>query len=180
MRGFLDKLVTGRTGAATMIAAIEAWKNFASAAAQHDDASLLLLDWRGSPPPRELCTTCCPENLCLGREFIEQWATHAGFDDVTIGQIVVACDEAVSNIFRHGYDKNPGPLKFQAELAGDSLLIRILDEAKPVDVSQIKARELSDLRPGGLGTFIMAQVFDEVKYEPQAIGTMLTLQKRLP
>ena len=53
-------------------------------------------------------------------------------------------------------------------------------EAKPVDASKIKCRELSELRPGGLGTFIIGQVFDEVKYEPAGRGTMLTLRKHLP
>jgi anti-sigma regulatory factor (Ser/Thr protein kinase) len=55
-----------------------------------------------------------------------------------------------------------------------------VDNAKPIDLSKVKGRELSDLRPGGLGTVIMAQVFDEVNYEPLAHGTAVTLRKRLP
>ena len=124
--------------------------------------------------------TCCPETLCSGRAFIEQWAAYAGYDDLTRGQIVLACDEAVSNIFRHAYGKHPGPLRLAAAVGPDTLTIQIRDEAKPVDPSQIKSRPLADLQPGGLGTFIMSKIFDEVTYEPHTVGTTLTLRKRLP
>jgi len=116
----------------------------------------------------------------MGREFVEQWAVYAGYDDVAVGRIVLACDEAASNVFRHGYDQKPGPLSYHAEISDDRLTIQIIDEAKPVDASKIKCRELSELRPGGLGTFIIGQVFDEVKYEPAGKGTVLTLRKHLP
>jgi anti-sigma regulatory factor (Ser/Thr protein kinase) len=39
---------------------------------------------------------------------------------------------------------------------------------------------LDDLRPGGLGTVLLQNVFKEVRYEPQAHGTRLTLRKALP
>ncbi len=178
--GFLHKLPTGLTGGKTMTTAIEAWRTFVGAAHQHDDASLLLLDWRGLPPSRELVMTCCPETLCSGRAFIEQWATYAGYDDLARGQIVLACDEAVSNIFRHAYGTHPGPLRLAAEVGSATFTIQIRDQAKPVDPGQVKGRSLADLRPGGLGTFIMSQVFDEVNYEPQSAGTTLTLRKGLP
>jgi anti-sigma regulatory factor (Ser/Thr protein kinase) len=116
----------------------------------------------------------------LGREFVEKWAIFAGYDDVTVGKIVLACDEAVTNIFNHGYERKPGPLKYHAGIEKSSLSLQISDQAKSVDGSEIKGRPLSELRPGGLGTFIMSQVFDEVNYEPQTIGTTLILRKALP
>jgi anti-sigma regulatory factor (Ser/Thr protein kinase) len=116
----------------------------------------------------------------MGREFVEQWAVYAGYDDVTVGRIVMACDEAASNVFRHGYAEKSGPLKYHAEVTDDNLAIQIIDEAKSFDASKIKCRELSDLRPGGLGTFIIGQVFEDVKYEPTGRGTILTLRKHLP
>ena len=111
---------------------------------------------------------------------MEKWAAFSGYDDVTIGQIVLACDEATTNVLRHGYEKTPGPLSYRAGVDDGWLTIQIVDDAKPVDLSKLQGRELSDLRPGGLGTFIMTQVFDEVKYEPLTIGTSLTLRKKLP
>ncbi len=178
--GFLQSLPVDQAGARSLDPALSAWKRFVNSAPQHDDVSLLLLDWRGQPPPATLNLLCCLENLARGRHFIEQWAEFAGYDDESIGKIVLACDEAATNVFRHGYDKTPGPLTYHAKVDEQSLTIQIIDQAPPVDPTAMKGRELSDLRPGGLGTFIMANVFDEVNYEPLSAGTSLTLRKRLP
>ena len=180
LQRFLASLPKSKTAAQTLAEAVAAWHTFTGSAPQHDDASLLLLGWRGPRPPADLETQCCLENLQLGRDFAERWAAFAGYDDAAIGQIVLACDEAVTNIFRHGYEESPGPLSFHAEMNEANLTFQIVDKAKPVDPSKLKGRELSDLRPGGLGTFIMSHVFDDVKYDPLPQGTSLTLQKKLP
>jgi phosphoserine phosphatase RsbU/P len=159
---------------------VAVWQSFVNFAPHHDDASLLLLEWRGRQPDASLEMLCSAENLCRGREFIERWALFAGFDDTTVGQIVLACDEAASNVFRHGYDQHPGPLTFHAKVDDNFLTIRITDQARPVDPEKLKGRDLADLRPGGLGTFIIAHVFDAVEYQPLALGTSLTLRKKLP
>jgi phosphoserine phosphatase RsbU/P len=177
---FQESLVPSLPSAKALESAIASWREFVLSAAQHDDASLLLLDWRGPPPRSDFETLCCPDNLCLGRDFVEQWATYAGFDDVTVGQIVLACDEAATNVFRHSYEQKPGPVNYHAEVDQTHLTIRIEDHAKPIDLTKIKGRELSDFQPGGLGTFIISQVFDEVKYEPLGSGTSLILRKTLP
>ncbi len=177
---FLASLPVGQTAAETLSAAYRAWDHYRDSSAQHDDASLLLLDWRGQSPAPELCTTCCPENLLAVRNFVEQWAQFAGFGDTVVGQIVMACDEACTNVFCHGYHKKPGPLRLRIEITGSALLIQIADEAPPLDAREVRCRDLSDLRPGGLGTFVMKQVFDEVNYLPVGKGNSLTLRKALP
>jgi sigma-B regulation protein RsbU (phosphoserine phosphatase) len=177
---FAASLPVGLTAAETLTAAYRAWDNYRDSSAQHDDASLLLLDWRGSPPAPELCTACSLENLVAVRRFVEQWAQFAGFGDTVVGQIVMACDEACTNIFRHGCRQEPGPVRFRVKTANDAFVIQIADDGPPVDVRDIRGRELSDLRPGGLGTFVMTRVFDEVNYVPRGNGNSLTLRKALP
>ena len=170
----------GLTAAQTLDAALRSWNTYCDSAPQHDDASLLLLDWRGRPPAPEFSTICCPENLAAIRGFVESWAVFAGFGDTTTGQIVMACDEACTNIFCHGYGQKPGPIRLRVEITGTTLAIQIADEAAPVDAREIRCRDLTDLRPGGLGTFVMTQVFDEVNYLPLEQGNTLTLRKGLP
>ena len=156
------------------------WKEFVNPDQQHDDASLLMLDWRGETPPATLEISCCLEKLSLERKFIERWAAFAGFDSVTRGQIVLACDEATTNVLRHAYQGQPGPLLIRAELTPTHLTISITDHAAPVNPAEFHGRDLSELRPGGLGTVIIAKVFDEVNYQPQETGTTLRLSKKLP
>ncbi|MGY8656744.1 MAG: SpoIIE family protein phosphatase [Verrucomicrobiia bacterium] len=176
----LAEMPARETGARTIESAIRVWKEFVGDAPQHDDAALALLDWRGPPPPAELKITCQPATLCQCRDFIERWARHTGFDDIIAGQIVMACDEAASNIFRHAYSEKPGPMCFQAETSETELVIRIIDQAGRIDPEQIKGRDLCELRPGGLGTQVICSVFDRAHYDSGEIGTTLTLGKKLP
>ncbi|HET6410077.1 MAG TPA: SpoIIE family protein phosphatase [Chthoniobacteraceae bacterium] len=159
---------------------VSKWKEFVNPDRQHDDASLLLLDWRGEEPPATLEISCCVEKLSQERQFIEQWAIYAGFDSVTRGQIVLACDEATTNVLRHAYQGQPGPLMLRSELTPTHLTISIADQAAPFNPTEFHGRDLSDLRPGGLGTVIIAKVFDEVNYQPNPTGTTLRLSKKLP
>lgn len=59
------------------------------------------------------------------------------------------------------------------------LRIVIDDEAKQVDPSVIKSRDLDEVRPGGLGVHIIKAVMDEVKYERRSpIGMRLSMVKK--
>ena len=119
------------------------------------------------------------EKLCLEREFIERWAIYAGFDPVTRAQIVLACDEATTNVLRHAYEGKPGPLIIRSEITPSHLTISITDQAPHSNPAEFRGRDLSDLRPGGLGTVIIAKVFDEVRYQPTATATTLRLSKKI-
>ncbi len=161
-------------------ALVQSWQKFRDGAQPHDDASLVLLDWRGPPPSPTYQVECQPANLCYCRKHVERWAEYCGYDDITTGQIILAVDEATTNVYRHAYDGEPGPLEYQFTIDEDHLCIVLIDQGKPVDVTRIKGRALDDLRPGGLGTVLLGRVFDEVRYEPQATGTRLILRKKLP
>ncbi len=180
----LDRLVSvlraPESSARPLESLVSKWKEFVNPERQHDDASLLLLDWRGESPPATLEISCSLEKLAQEREFVERWATFAGFDEVTRGQIVLACDEATTNVLRHAYQGRPGPLMIRSELTPNHLTISIIDQAPSVDPARFRGRDLSELRPGGLGTVIIAKVFDEVEYQTHETGTILRLSKKLP
>lgn len=59
------------------------------------------------------------------------------------------------------------------------LRIVIEDLGRQIEPSDIKGRDLDDIRPGGLGVHIIKEVMDEVAYEKRPGGGMrLTLVKR--
>lgn len=177
---FRNQLPSQASVPGTLDSAISAWRTFTSGAPQHDDASLLLLHWRGPPPPAELLLQCDTAEFCKGRAFTEAWAHYAGFDDLTTGHIILACDEAATNVHRHAYCHQPGPLHFHAAIENGQLIFTLRDQGTPCDPAKIKGRDLSDLRPGGLGSHILHATFPTVHYQPQAQGTVLTLKKNLP
>ena len=176
---FLKRLPTGFNGSNTFRLAIDSWKDFVGDAEPHDDASLLMLDWRGAPPPAELDLTCATENFCNARRFADDWAKYAGFDDITVGQIVLAVDEATTNVFRYAYGGRPGPVHFTITIEIDEFVVQIRDQGTPADLSKIQGRSLDELRPGGLGVVLLHKVFHQVNYEPQTCGTILTLRKKI-
>lgn len=112
-----------------------------------------------------------PRYLGGARELVAAVAKRFGFDDTECGRIALAVDEALCNIIRHGYARRTDgriwisvwPLRDENGDAG-GIRIVIEDEAEQVDPAGIKGRELEDVRPGGLGVFIMREVMDSVEF----------------
>jgi anti-sigma regulatory factor (Ser/Thr protein kinase) len=143
----------------------------------HDDACLSMLAFL--PPSRLEITSeasCCR----TGRAFAEGWAKLAGMSDVERGQIVLALDEAVTNIIRHGYQNAAGHrIEIQASFQENALEYRLRDWAPVADPAAFKGRDLADLRPGGLGLALLRMTFQEVRWEARPDGNDLILRKRL-
>lgn len=123
-----------------------------------------------------------PRYLAATRAMIGNLAQRLGFSEVQCGQISLAVDEALCNVINHGYARRPdGRIWLSVwEEDGDPSALRIVieDRARQVDPSTIKSRDLDDVRPGGLGVFIMREIMDDVQYEKRSGGGMrLTMTK---
>lgn len=123
--------------------------------------------------------------LSCVRECIAQASRQLGFTDAQAAQVAMAVDEAIANVIKHGYAERPDgkiwvkitPLPDEP-VRGSGIRVVIEDEAKQVEPSCIKGRDLADIRPGGLGVHIIREVMDEVRYEKRpTIGMRLTLSK---
>lgn len=136
-----------------------------------------------------------PLYLAGMREMLSSIARRLGFTNEDCGHLALALDEALCNVIRHGYDKAPdkpiwitltplGGVTTPEELPKTGspttgLRIVIEDEARQVDPTQIKGRNLDEIRPGGLGVHIIHELMDEVRYERRPSGGMsLTMVKK--
>jgi serine/threonine-protein kinase RsbW len=122
--------------------------------------------------------------LSAARSMIANVAQRLGFNEVRCGQVSLAVDEALCNIINHGYAKrDDGMIWLHLHVLEEDrtgLKVVIEDEAKQVDPVQIKSRDLDDIRPGGLGVYIIREIMDEVRYEKRNHkGMRLTLVKWL-
>lgn len=115
------------------------------------------------------------------RQLITTSSTLCGFDERIAGQITMAVDEALCNIHRHGYHGTSGAVTLRVTTShtpSTTIEICIEDEAKQVDVNNIKSRNLEDLRPGGLGVHLIKTIMDEVNWSKSDTGGMkLTMRK---
>ncbi len=123
-----------------------------------------------------------PELLAGARALIAAMAQRCRFNEIQCGQISLAVDEALCNIIKHGYncreDERIWISIALTETEPQAIKIVIEDTADQIDVSEIRSRDLDDVRPGGLGVHIIKEIMDVVEYEHrQPRGMRLTLVK---
>jgi anti-sigma regulatory factor (Ser/Thr protein kinase) len=104
-----------------------------------------------------------------------------GFTAEDQNNIILAVDEACSNIVKHAYDHTESDIiHMTCKLFPDRIEFMLRDFGKKVNINQIKSRSLDDLRPGGLGVHLIKSVMDEVKYDTSLkVGNKLKLVKYL-
>ncbi|MGE5545846.1 MAG: ATP-binding protein [Solirubrobacterales bacterium] len=122
-----------------------------------------------------------PDRLCDIRKSVAAAAGALGCPSDAIHDVVLAVDEACQNIIRHAYKGADGDIRLQIGRDDHNLVIRLIDDAPPVDVAKVCPRPLDELRPGGLGTHLMRSVMDEVAFlpPPPGAGNLLQLIKRI-
>lgn len=127
--------------------------------------------------PTRIRIDSSPANLPAVREAVRTVAGEVGFDEECIARLVLAIDEAIINVIKHGYEGRPGQpvevcLTRVQEGGTEGIECQIRDFGKQVDPDTICGRDLEDVRPGGLGVHIIRSVMDRVVYAPAEGGGM--------
>ena len=112
------------------------------------------------------------------REFLESHDVPA---DVTYFA-ELAFEELATNTVKYGYDPaEPGPVKIEATLRDNGLLLKVIDQAHPFDPLNAEDPDTAlpvEERPiGGLGLFLVRQMADEMTYERVGGSNVVTLVK---
>ena len=114
-----------------------------------------------------------PNALCVVRNALEQLAQILGFPEAECRAVVLAVDEALTNIIRHAYQgKADQPIKIsfrRLQEAQDgarrpALEIVFEDHGARVDAKKLCGRDLEDVRPGGLGLHFIKESMDTVEF----------------
>jgi sigma-B regulation protein RsbU (phosphoserine phosphatase) len=154
------------------------WGTFVDDEHQHDDACLALVLLKPEP---KLQIISAANNCRRARDFIERWALTAGFSDLERGAIVLAADEAVTNVIRHTYSSETDhPIVLSGEITDGHLHLRLRDYGPRVDPEKLKGRALEDVKPGGLGLHLLKTVFTTVEHNSLPDGNEWHLAKPLP
>ena len=82
-------------------------------------------------------------------------------------ELVLAIGEATQNIVKHAYKNENTSDRMQIKISfkDNELEIGFYDKGKPVKPENIKHRKLDDVKPGGLGTFFIKQIMDELAFK---------------
>ena len=127
-----------------------------------------------------------PAHLPVVRAAVEKMCELMGLDGEAAGGVVLSVDEALANVIEHAYDGAVDqPIEIDLTPVGNAetrgLRICLADRGRQVEPSEIRPRNLNDVRPGGLGVHIMGQCMDRIEFEPrEGGGTLLTMEKNIP
>lgn len=129
-----------------------------------------------------------PEMLCVVRQALGQLAAALGFSEPECHAVVLAVDEALTNIIRHAYLGNAErPIeasfhrikKARNGQLSDALEIVLEDRGAAVNRKKLCGRALEDVRPGGLGLHFMRECMDGVEFSRKRGKNQLRLVKFL-
>jgi serine/threonine-protein kinase RsbW len=118
---------------------------------------------------KELTVKSITNNLSIIRDFVYNAATGIGFPSDVIDNIILAVDEACTNIIKHAYKSYPeGEITVKLRYADKKFTIVIMDHGVPFKPETVPDPDLQTYyrqhRVGGLGMYLMKSLMDEVKY----------------
>jgi serine/threonine-protein kinase RsbW len=127
--------------------------------------------------------TCSLKNLEKICDYVTHCAEDAGLNEAEVYAVQLAVDEASTNIIEHGYGQEcPNRIDVTCDIQEDGLKVVIYDDAEPFNPEAVPDPEinvpLEELKPRGLGIFLMRQMMDEVHYQSSPdTGNTLTMIK---
>lgn len=110
------------------------------------------------------------DNLLHVREFVLRAAREFGFSEEEASKIVLAVDEACTNIIKHAYHFAPDrEIEIVIRPVKGSMQITVIDDGQSFNPSIAKLpdlkQHLSHYRRGGLGIYLMRTLMDKVEYK---------------
>ena len=105
------------------------------------------------------------------RSFCREVFEKLHIDQNLKDELVLAIAEAAQNIVKHGYkgvDSTTDKMQIKISMKDSELEIGFFDKGKAVGPENVQHRKLDDIKPGGLGTFFIKQIMDEVVFKEAA------------
>jgi len=102
------------------------------------------------------------------REFSREIISKSPILEESKEELVLAIGEAAQNIVKHAYKDNldtNDKMQIKISFKNKILEIGFFDKGKPIVEENIKHRSLDDIKPGGLGTYFIQQIMDEVVFK---------------
>jgi anti-sigma regulatory factor (Ser/Thr protein kinase) len=123
------------------------------------------------------------ENLAEIRRFIREQAAILDVDQATTADMVLAVDEAATNVIVHGYQDQEGIIETEVRREGDAFIVHLRDETVPFDPTTLPPPDLTlpseERILEGMGICLMRRRTDEISHRVTLQrGNELTLVKR--
>ena len=118
---------------------------------------------------KKLTVKSTTDNLSRIRDFIKLSADKSGLNTDVICKIILAVDEACTNIIKHSYNYLPeGKIIINVKADNSKFEVSITDDGKKFNPDEVEDPDLKkyykEKKVGGLGMFLMKKLMDDVKY----------------
>lgn len=123
-----------------------------------------------------------PSAMFAVRALVGKISERIGFNADETDKLVLAVDEACTNVIRHAYNLHfDERIVLTFTLGSDYFEVTIRDFGSGADPSKFQGRELDEIRPGGLGLHFIRSAVDKVEYDaPPGGGMLLKMTKFIP
>jgi serine/threonine-protein kinase RsbW len=110
------------------------------------------------------------DNLLEVREFVGSAARSFGFSEEEAANIVLAVDEACTNIIKHAYQyATDKEIEINISQSDGLFEIRIYDSGRSFDPTNVRPPDVKKYidhrQRGGLGVYLMKRLMDKVEYK---------------
>src|SRR3954465_6314897 len=131
-----------------------------------------------NPPPLRLKITSDPATLASTRRAVEMFAAQCGFDETARGEIGLVINEALANVMRHAYQgATDQPIELSAQKTDEGIHLTIRDWGLGVNPMDLPPKKHDPMKPGGVGLICMRQMMDDIQFQKQPDGMLLTMSR---
>ncbi|ABR31162.1 anti-sigma regulatory factor [Thermosipho melanesiensis] len=119
------------------------------------------------------------ENIKIARSIIQNFLSQKNLNEQDIFDTELAVNEAIANVIEHTYNfEKDKIIKMTLKwIEPNTLEVYLRDFGPKVDPSNVKPRKLEEIRPGGLGVYIIKKVFNVMEFRNVENGNLLFLSK---
>jgi anti-sigma regulatory factor (Ser/Thr protein kinase) len=116
-------------------------------------------------------------------DWVEACCGAEGIRDEVRYKMMLALEEAVTNVINHAFGDVPPPhiIRVRLEIAAELFVAEVIDNGRPFDPTSAPDPDLTlpleQRNPGGLGIHLMRNVVDRLQYRHGIGGNVLRLEK---
>lgn len=115
----------------------------------------------------------------LAEKLLHVWIPE-GAESPEAFEILLALQEAVTNVIRHAYQNRGGEIEVEIRFQNGEVEFELRDWGVPFDPNRVPLPNFDCPSPGGYGVFIIKKVTDRLEYRREGQMNIAQLMKRLP